>query len=265
MKKVMVLFSLLLLSFTLYGCSAAYEPGELLPEETSEVTLTSATRKVIYSVDMGIKAKQLLPLYDEIVDLINSDEWIESQNIGTQSGRVVLRIKTERLQAFIQGLRSQYEVSYFNSSSIDVSVHYYNNQAKIDTLEAEQTRLIELFQSASIGEQIQINQRLSEIEIDLRNLTTENNETDSLIEYSQVTLYLNASAPYESLNFGQKINRAFFGGIDAFVMVVESLFLAFLSMLPFLVVIIPSVYGILYLNKRNHQKRLARRQQERNR
>ncbi len=266
MKKVMLFLGLVLLSLSLIGCSEAYEPGEdLSPDNESSQVLTASMRKIIYRVDIGIKAKQLLPLYDELLGLLNPDEWIESQQVGTQSGQLVLRIKTERLQTFISGLRSSYEVTYFNTSSRDVSVNYYNNQANIEAYEAEQARLIELFETASISEQILINQRLSIIEAELRSLTSDTNEIDGLIEYSVVNIYLNATAPYQALNFGQKVNRAFIGGIDAFVMVIETLFLAFLSLLPFLVVIVPSVFGILYINKRNYQKRLARRQQARNR
>lgn len=265
MKKLAVVMGLLLLSLLMVGCSEAYVPSEDggTTEESSVSILTSSTRKVIYTVEMGIRSKHLLPVYDEIVDLLNPDEWIESQQVGTRNGRLVLRIKTTRLQAFTTLLRDAYEVTYFNTTSVDVSLNYANNQTRIEGLEAEQDRLIELFQVASISEQILINQRLSVIETELRNLNNENNQTDAYIEYSQVTIYMNSSAPYESLNFGQKVQRAFFGGIDAFVTVVETLILALLALLPFAAVGVPSVLGIIYLNKRNYQKRIAKRNAQR--
>lgn len=264
MRKIWAVLVMVLLGFSLVGCAAGYETvgnNDGSDESSGEMTLYASNRKIIYEVSLGISSKRLLPVYDEILSMINPDEWVESQQIGTRSGQIVLRIKTSRLLAFTDAIRAQFDVTHFNHSSRDVSLSYYNNETRIDALEAEQARLIELFDQASISEQIMINQRLSTIESELRSLNETNNETDSLIEYSQVTIQLNSSAPYDTLNFGQKIKRAFFGGIDAFITVLEYLVLSILSLLPFIIVGVPAVMGILYINKKKYQKRLEKRNQ----
>lgn len=264
MRKLLGIIAVLSLCFILVGCASRYVPEEdLNPGEYSEVMLYATNRKIIYSVDMGIQSKKLMPVYDEILMMLNTDEWVESQSIGSRSGQLVLRIKTSRLLSFTDELRDQFDVTYFNHQSLDVSVNYYSNETRIEALEAEQARLIELFDEATISEQIQINQRLSVIESELRSLTQANLETDSLIEYSQVTIRLNSSAPYDTLTFGQKIKRAFFGGIDTFVTLIEYLILTFLALIPFLVVGIPSILALLHFNKKRYQKRLAIRNQQR--
>lgn len=263
MRKIWFVFTLILLGFSLVGCAAGYEPigDDGSQGESNEVILTASNRKIIYEVNLGISSKKLEPVYEDILAMINPDEWIESQHIGSRSGQLVLRIKTSRLLAFTDSIRDQFDVTYFNHSSTDVSLNYYNNKTRIDALEAEQARLIELFDEATISEQIMINQRLSIIESELRSLNQTNGEIDSLIEYSQVTILLNSSAPYDTLSFGQKIKRAFFGGIDAFMTVLEYLVLTILTLLPFIVIGVPAVMGILYINKKKYQKRLEKRNQ----
>lgn len=263
MRKIWLVFTLILLGFSLVGCASAYENvgDEGSQGDSNEVILMAANRKIIYEVDLGISSKKLLPVYEEILSMINPDEWVASQQIGTRSGQIVLRIKTSRLLAFTDSIRDQFDVTYFNHSSRDVSLSYYNNETSIDALEAEQARLIVLFDEATISEQVMINQRLSVIESELRRLNQTNSETDSLIEYSQVTIHLNSSAPYDTLSFGQKIKRAFFGGIEAFITVLEYLVLTVLSLLPFIAFGVPLVLGILYVNKKKYQKRLEKRNQ----
>lgn len=261
MKKIGYLMLLLMLGLSLVGCSQQDLGLESEnPNQVSEQQSTATTRKIIYTIEMGIRSKQLLPLYDALVDLLNEDEWIESERIGSSSGQLVLRIKTTRLNAFTTMLRDEFEVTYFDRSSKDVSLQYYNNTVRIDSLTAEQARLIEMYASSNISDQIQINQRLSVIETELRELTNQNNQTDQWIEYSVVRIQLNASAPYDTLTFGQKIRHAFDSGIQAFVSLVEFIILTLITLLPFIVVFGPIVYGILWFNKLNYKKRMAKRQ-----
>ncbi len=260
MKKRFLLMILIALAFIMTGCGQeGYIRDETPSNGQSEMTTTS-TRKIIYTVDMGIKAKKLIPLYDDLISRLNEDEWIESDQIGYDSGELVLRIKTTRLAAFTDQLRDDFEVTHFRRTSRDVSLQYYDNATKIESLEAEQARLITLYAEANLYDQIEINKRLSQIETELRSLNNENNQTDQWIEYSVVRIRLNASAPYDTLTFPEKIRQAFDQGIDAFTDLIEFIILALITLLPFVLGFGPIVLGILFLNRRSYQKRMKKRE-----
>lgn len=266
MKKKMcvVLVVVLLLTLVLVGCSsgADYYPGDYdykgngyesesknYISDESESTDIAPDRKIIYTASTRLTVDNIKEASNIIKGKINADEWIESSSIESSYATFVFRIKSSRLDAFLNELEGIGEVSSTSISSKDVSLTYYNNTVRKATLEAEQSRLIALMTDATVSEIITINQRLSEIETELKEIDGILKKYDSLVDYSTVTVNMSTKTVVQKETFGSKLLESMEGGLKF----AEALTIFLLTALPFIIVIGGITILIVYLVKR-HKK-----------
>lgn len=110
MKKLYFLL-LLLLSLILWGCSAKdidedSSPGNSDDGEFVQVGDTTPTRKIIYKVYTTIKADNLEETISSVRNSLAEDEWFDEEDIGTSSAYFVIRVKSTRLDAFVDSLKT---------------------------------------------------------------------------------------------------------------------------------------------------------------
>lgn len=260
MKKrisFIVLVLSLLLTMILVGCSSSdsdanygYDrnpenKGDI--ENVSESGETSPDRKIIYTASVSITSSDVTVTEKAIRDSLNSDEWVEQSSKYDGSLTVTVRIKTERLDSFINSLDGLGTIRSKEINSKDVSIDYYDNVTRKTTLETEQARLLVLLDKAeSISDILQINKRLSEIESELKKIDGTIKNYDSLVEYSQVTVTVRTPYEEQKETFGSKLSRGFETGLK----VAENLFIFVLVIIPFVIVIGGIVVLIIFLVKR---------------
>lgn len=263
-KLCIVLVVVLLLTLILVGCSsgADYYPGDYdykgngyeseskdYIDEDSESVDVAPDRKIIYKASTRLTVDDIKEASNTIKGKINADEWIESSSIESSYATFVFRIKSSRLDAFLNELEGIGEVSSTSVSSENVSLSYYNNTVRKSTLEAEQARLISLMDEASVSEIITINKRLSEIETELKKIEGTLKKYDSLVDYSTVTVNLSTKTVVQKETFGSKLLESMEGGLKF----AEALTIFLLTALPFIIVIGGITILIVYLVKR-HKK-----------
>lgn len=263
-KLCIVLVVVLLLTLVLVGCSsgADYYPGDFdykgngyeseskdYIDDDSESVDVAPDRKIIYKASTRLTVDDIKEASNTIKGKINADEWIESSSIESSYATFVFRIKSSRLDAFLNELEGIGEVSSTSVSSEDVSLSYYNNTVRKSTLEAEQARLISLMDEASVSEIITINTRLSEIETELKKIEGTLKKYDSLVDYSTVTVNLSTKTVVQKETFGSKLLESMEGGLKF----AEALTIFLLTALPFIIVIGGITILIVYLVKR-HKK-----------
>lgn len=260
MKKrisFIVLVLSLLLTMILVGCSSSASDanygydrnpenkGDI--ENVSESGETSPDRKIIYTASVSITSSDVTITEKAIRDSLNSDEWVEQSSKYDGSLTVTVRIKTERLDSFINSLDGLGTIRSKEINSKDVSIDYYDNVTRKTTLETEQARLLVLLDKAeSISDILQINKRLSEIESELKKIDGTIKNYDSLVEYSQVTVTVRTPYEEQKETFGSKLSRGFETGLK----VAENLFIFVLVIIPFVIVIGGIVVLIIFLIKR---------------
>jgi len=262
MKKIKILIALVLL-FVIAGCAMESDdryngvPGDTDEQEEVMEVQSSVNRKIIYTVNAHISTKDLDDTYKSIMDSLNSDEWAESENLSKTTVFLTLRIKTERLDSFIDSLVDYGEVGNFNKDAKDVSLQYENNTNKIASLQAELDRLNELYEEANINEMITISTRITEVDRQLKQLTGELKQFDSLVDYSVVHLKIYEHKLEKEPSFGSSIGQAFVGGWNAVVTLLKYIVIALSAILPFMVIIVPvggAVYFGVKYNKRKKNK-----------
>lgn len=100
-----------------------------------------------------------------------------------------------------------------------------------------------------------INDRISEINLEIGKLTGELNRYDSQIDYSTINLTIYGEPqPEDEKKFGGELLDSFLGGIDAFISLVKLLLNILATVLPFMVVPGIAVGTYFFVKKRKKKK-----------
>ncbi len=261
MKKILLLF-LTFLSFTfiLTGCKKdANLPtdnnSEYIPEEDE---LTTINRKIIYEVNADIYTEDLNETIATIKKNLNDDEWLDLEEIYEQDAHLVIRVKSSRLDSYLNTIFKDNDVSNFQKRATDISQKYQDKSDLILTYEKERDRLLELYENASFSEVLSISNRLSQIEIEIRKLQGELNKFDSLVDYSTITLDITTDEVNDEVSFGSRVKNAFTSGYHALIDFFEVIVIIVVALTPWLVVIVPLGLVIYWLRKRYKAKQTAK-------
>jgi hypothetical protein len=190
---------------------------------------------------------------------MESGEWTDSETVTDNEVRVTLRIRSDRLDPFIEAIEADHSVTRIERTATDISLGYQDVSARIDALEAEEARLVSLYGSASLADMITINARLTELTLELAGLKGELDMFDSLSDYSTVTIWINESAVPESVGFVRHVVDGFLGGVDFVIAFARGLAVVVATLVPVMVVGLPIGYGVLRLVRRYERKQKERR------
>lgn len=265
MKCNFILFIFVsLLLFALFGCNAdkgGRNPGFLPDENSSDketVTYSSSSeRKIIYNVSADLYIENNFEeKVEALKNSINDDEWTDYEIIRENFAQITFRIKTTRLDDFIDSLSNYGNAKNISKRATDVSLTYQDTTNQIMALEAERERLVELYDQATIEEIIQINARISQIDKELRVLNGEIIRYDSQIEYSEVNVSIYNEAPAkEELSYGEKLKQAFTNGFKGFVKFLEYISLGIAAVFSFLLVFGSLGTGIYFICRFTKKKK----------
>lgn len=262
MKRVKFLFVMLFLIIFSIGCSSKIgfdeenkNPGEVENGDLEFKEEGSINRKVIYTINTALYTDNLNETVKSIRSSLNNDEWFDVENISNNSAYLEVRIKSTRVDTFINGLESLGKISNFNRTGEDISLKYEDNMNMIAALENELARLNVLYENASVDEMIRINKRISEITTEINGLKGLLKNYDSLVDYSVIKISIKSKEQIYETSFGGKIKNTFKGAWNAVVNVLKALVLVIIAIIPFLVIIIPvgSVIIIIYSYRKKKQ------------
>ncbi len=194
-----------------YGSkNAAYATEEAVYEEesydaaggeTESVGELQDNRKLIKNVNMNVETEEFDKLlvnvenkitslggYSQYKDIGGNSYYSES---GNRYASITARIPTERLEAFVDAVSEQSNVTSKNESIDDVTLQYVDIEAHRDSLRIERDRLNELLDQAQDLETIiGLEARLTEVRYQLESYESQLRSMDNQVEYSTVYLYI---------------------------------------------------------------------------
>jgi hypothetical protein len=276
MKKRFILVVAIVLAFTIFAgaCSAASMGiGDGAPSSGGENDISSdpvgegsepvsRERKVIYTVTFNMETDDFTAAVALIRGQVKIVGWSDNENVTSAYAAFTLRVKTEKLDEFIDSVKSGGAISDYSKSSQDISEQYYDIQSRIESLEAELTRLRELYTTASINDVFTISAQISNVEAQIRNLNSTLNSYDSRVDYSTVYIYLNAKAePAPTVPYGERVKSVFVGAWAALGEMFKWLGIILLAIFPFVLGIGAPLTAILltvhFVNKSKRKKAAA--------
>ena len=223
MKRYLSIFLVLLLLITaLTGCGAKEEaaapeaaPEAAAPEEYAEeevlydeVTSESGTgstvlpesQKLIRTVYMEaetLSMNSLMGWLDERVASLNG--YYEQKSIRRSGSRddgsyyqyadLTIRVPAENLDNFVSQMGEKANIVSTSESTENVTLTYVSTQSRVEALETEQKRLLELLENAETMEDLLvIEERLTDVRWELENYASQLRVLDNQVNYSTIHL-----------------------------------------------------------------------------
>lgn len=252
--------------------TAVIDPGSV---ETSD-------KKIIYTVDMSIEAKDAAKAIDEITAAtVSAGGYVSDSNYSKAndiaSAYITVRIPPEKLKDFTAKIGTMGTVESSNMGSQDVTADYVDLESRLTNAKAQEAQLLTIMtQAVKIEDILNVRAQLDSIQEEIEVLKGQLRYYDNLVGFSTVTVRITEPAPVpvsptEDPNSGllarwsgsyvwQNVVKGFSNSIS-FVVNVAGFFLILLSyiLIPLLILAAIIIF-IVFLVKRAGKKKARAKQ-----
>lgn len=266
---------LILLCLALSSCGAQANGGgdySAAPEkgEYGDVTIDSEgtldEQKLIVTVRYTIETLTFNETLEQIQAATKTaGGYIEESNVTPYRGEgtrgyayLTIRVPTQQADSMSHTLESVGNVTSHSENTDDVTLHYTDVQARIQSLEAQYTRVLDLYDTAkTLNELITVEKRLTEISSELTSLKNQMKALENKISYATFYLTLHDVQAYseeEPETYWQEFGRSFVDSFRVFVNVLGKILIVILYLLPYLLVAGGIVFLVIWRKKRKQKK-----------
>ena len=297
-KHLSLILALTLLLTLLAGCgssgsTASYDSGMVEYAMSDEVAMAPAegaalktdtadtgsaalpeSRKWIVTVDLTAETDDLDALRAALdAKIAASNGYVENQNIYNgstyQSGRryrsasLTIRIPAGQVDAFLQDMGGIANIVRQNKSIEDVTLNYVATESRLNALQTEEARLLELLsQAETMSDLLEIEQRLAEVRYELENYASQKRLYDNQIDYATVYLSIEEVqeyTPVEEPTLWERIRDGFRDNLEGVGDDLLDVLVWFIVSLPYLVVFAIVITLVVFIVKRVRRRRMAKK------
>lgn len=260
------------------------EDGGFFVGETSAEAVPAPpdSRKIIRRANMDLETMEFdAALADIHRAVADAGGYIESQNQGggtsyASRGRyqeeryanIQARIPSEKLDQVMASVGGLCNVLSQGEGMDDITDSYYDSQARLNTLNIQEERLLAILEKAEkLEDVITLESALSDVRYQIESLTAALRRMDSQVAYSYLNLYLQEVVEYQQVQekprtFGERMREAAGDGVEDMVDGLQEFSIAAVrvgpSLLVWLVIIAVIVLLIRALARANAKRREAK-------
>ncbi len=273
-KKIVLILSMLTLIF-LYGCGsseraespshnksqdfAAVGYNEKSEEDSSpeEAILNGAdminsqftSQKIIYTAEISVETEAFDKAVESIRNKTNEVKgYIENSSVrgkGSEEndpkhGYFILRIPRKEFEYIKKSAESWGSIIQSNSSAQDVTESYIDTETRLQTLQIQQDRIMELLKKADKMEDIiTLEQELQSIRYKIETYTSSLRKMDSLVDYSTISinLYEVKKVTVVPKGFSQEIGKATKSSWNMFGEFIKGAIVIIIYALPYILIL----------------------------
>ena len=174
-----------------------------------------------------------------------------------------VRIPTANLDAFLNDIGGIGHVTSSSSYVSNITQEYYSTKSYLESYQNQLDVLLGMYeQCETIDEMITVEQRISEVQAEINQLTTRISSYDRDVAYSTVTITMNEVTEYsdtpreqEEKSFGEKVIERVINSWHTMLDVLEHL-LYFIIDIMWLLIIIGIILTLVIVINRKHKKKL---------
>lgn len=179
-----------------------------ISSESGNAPAVPEGQKIITTMDLYAQTENMDPLLESInAKIAQLGGYMEAQEIYNGSSYdssyryrnayLTIRIPANQLQNFVEMVKENANVVRQNTSTENVTLTYVGIQSRITALETERDRLMELLaQAENMEDLLLIESRLTEVQAELENYTSQKRVLDNKIDYSTIHLDLEEVKEY---------------------------------------------------------------------
>lgn len=236
------------------GASAGITSSFGSPSGTDDSDSFSLERKLIRTVSMNVETTEFDALITSIQENVSrlkgyiqqsdiSGNSITSQGYSSNRyGSMTIRIPADSLNDFVTQVEADGNVTYKSENVSDVTLQYSDVESRLKTLRTEQERLWELLAIADTTEAIiALEERLTEVTIEIESSESRLRYLDNSVTYSTVTLSIDevdTESPTQPENIFQQIRRGFSQNLSSLLSFLSAAVIGILSGSPTLIFIL---------------------------
>lgn len=236
------------------GASAGITSSFGSPSGTDDSDSFSLERKLIRTVSMNVETTEFDALITSIQENVSRlNGYIERSDISGNSitsqgyssnryGSMTIRIPADSLNDFVTQVEADGNVTYKSENVSDVTLQYSDVESRLKTLRTEQERLWELLAIADTTEAIiALEERLTEVTIEIESSESRLRYLDNSVTYSTVTLSIDevdTESPTQPENIFQQIRRGFSQNLSSLLSFLSAAVIGILSGSPTLIFIL---------------------------
>ena len=167
-------------------------------QQTGEQTDDFDVKKIVYTADMtmtvddpSIALQTLLDKTESLGGYVSSS-YATTDDDGTNYAYATLKVPADQLEALVTAANALGKVNDYRLSSDDISLSYYDMQARLDNAKAEEQQLLEILaQCKTIEEILAVRQSLTSVRADIESYTAQMNLWDNLVSYATLNVTIN--------------------------------------------------------------------------
>ncbi len=262
-----------------YTSDSVAEAPEAEQTQTGDTTpVLPDQRKIIRHASMELETREFDAALRQIEELVSSaGGYIESSSQDGYSleyqgdyreryASIQARIPSEKLDEVISSVGSLCNVLNQSESMDDITDSYYDAQARLESLEIQEERLLELLsQATSLEDMITLESALSDVRYQIESLTASLRRMDSQVTYSYLNISLQEVVEYRTIqekpqNFGEQLSDAFDRGMSGMVTGVQNFILLLAEAGPSLILLAIIVILIVVLVRASAKASRKRRE-----
>lgn len=210
----------------------------------------ASQQKLIQTVTVRAETEAMDALLQDISGRITAlNGYIESQEVyhGSSStyyrnryANLTVRIPAQQLEEFLTGVGSVSNVVSTSKSTENVTLSYVATQSRLEALEVEHARLLELMdQAKNLEDLLTVEKRLTEVRAELETVTSQLRLYDNLVDYATVHLNITEVVEYtepvtEPETLWDRITEGFVQGVKNMGIFFEGLLVFMISAIPYL-------------------------------
>ncbi len=188
---------------------------------------SNTQRKLVKNSSMNLETKEFDEGMTYLLNLIEENGgYIQSQNTNgnslynkndrfCRSATIIARIPSENLETTQNKISDKFNITYKNDFIDDITDSYYDTEAHLNTLKAQEKKLLELLDKAEeLSDVIELEKALAQCRGDIDAFTGRLKRMDNQVAFSTITINLAEVIEYQDsynapLTFGEKIKRSF--------------------------------------------------------
>lgn len=166
-------------------------------------------RKIVYNANMTITADDPELVLNNLVAKAESlggyvsGSYTRTDDLGATVSTATLKVPADQLDALVTAAKAAGKVDEYQLNSDDISLSYYDMQARLDNAKAEEQQLLEILAKCETVEEIlAVRESLTSVRADIESYTAQMNLWDNLVAYA--TLYLTINRTPKTAVEGEK-------------------------------------------------------------
>ena len=294
-KYMSFILTLLLLIGMVSGCSTAsknaasdnfyvqesagsgiYDGVDEKVEASSTADANLTDRKLVKTLEMNAETEDLDALLEAVMARVDQlGGYVENQRVyngsnyssrRSRSASMTIRIPAEELEDFADHMAQNSNIVSRYAYIDDVTLTYVATESRIQALQAEHDRLLELMAKAeTMSDLLEVEARLTDVRYELEQVTSQMNVLKNQVNYGTVHLNVDEVVEYTPVaeeTFWQRISGGFVDSLEGIGSGIVEITVFVLANLPYLLLIGAGATGVVLLAKRSIRKKKAKKNEE---